>query len=434
MKAIIQAGGAGTRLKTITKGLPKPLVPIAGKPIIEWILESLKNAGVKEIIVIKSQNGQAIEDYLGDGASLGLQISYYTEEEPLGTGGAIPSVASNLNDDFFLVFGDLLLDIDWQRMLRFHREKGSKITAFVHPNSHPFDSDLLLLDKDNRIVSVAPKSEKRESYLPNLVNAGVYACSPSFFKQHPISGKCDFEKTFLALAIKEGGAYGYRSSEYVKDAGTPERYHQAERDILNGIVHRKNLKSLQKAIFLDRDGTINVFGDFVRNRTQLNLIPTAAKAIKAINASDYLSICITNQPVIARGETTFSEMNAIHAKMESLLGEEGAYLDGVYYCPHHPDKGYPGEVEELKINCDCRKPKIGLLLRAASDFNINLSASWFIGDTKRDIQTGINAGCKTALLLSGDPNYGHPFEGATPTFEAYDILEAVNRILENDYD
>ena len=168
----------------------------------------------------------------------------------------------------------------------------------------------------------------------------------------------------------------------------------------------KNLKNKQKAIFLDRDGTINKYVGFLRNIDDFELIDGVAEAIRKINESGYLAVVVTNQPVVARGEVSFEELEEIHNKMETLLGKEGAYLDAIYYCPHHPHKGYEGERPELKIDCDCRKPKPGMLLKAAADFNIDLSRSWMVGDGENDIKAGINAGCMTVLLSNGNESYG----------------------------
>lgn len=190
----------------------------------------------------------------------------------------------------------------------------------------------------------------------------------------------------------------YDSPEYVKDMGTPDRYEAVCADYREGRVQAKNLKNKQKAIFLDRDGTINKYVGFLRNIDDFELLPGVTEAIRIINASGYLAIVVTNQPVIARGEVTYDQLQEIHNKMETLLGAEGAYLDAIYFCPHHPHKGYEGEVSELKIECDCRKPKPGMLLRAADDFNIDLSKSWMVGDGENDIKAGKAAGCRTALV------------------------------------
>lgn len=121
------------------------------------------------------------------------------------------------------------------------------------------------------------------------------------------------------------------------------------------------------------------------------------EAIRRINQSGYLAIVVTNQPVIARGEVTCEQLEEIHNKMETLLGLEGAYIDGLYYCPHHLHKGYEGEVAELKIDCDCWKPNPGMLLKATEDFNIDLSRSFMVGDGENDVKAGLAAGCRSVL-------------------------------------
>lgn len=209
--------------------------------------------------------------------------------------------------------------------------------------------------------------------------------------------KVDLDRQLLKPLAGTGKMFCYDSPEYVKDMGTPERYYSVCKDCKEGRISAKNLKNKQKAIFLDRDGTINKYVGFLRNIDDFELIDGAAEAIRKINESGYLAIVVTNQPVIARGEVSFEELEEIHNKMETLLGKEGAYLDAIYYCPHHPHKGYEGERPELKIDCDCRKPKPGMLLKAAADFNIDLSRSWMVGDGENDIKAGINAGCKTVL-------------------------------------
>ena len=172
-----------------------------------------------------------------------------------------------------------------------------------------------------------------------------------------------------------------------------------EADYKNGVVEAKNLCNRQKAIFLDRDGTINKYVGFLRNIGDFELIEGVSEAIKLINQSGYLAIVVTNQPVIARGEVSWDELNEIHKKMATLLGKDGAYIDGLYICPHHPDKGFVGERPEYKIDCECRKPKPGLLLQAAKDFNIDLKESYMIGDSHRDVEAGENAGLKKSVKV-----------------------------------
>jgi D-glycero-D-manno-heptose 1,7-bisphosphate phosphatase len=235
------------------------------------------------------------------------------------------------------------------------------------------------------------------------VNAGLHVISPKLIEmvrdKQKDKPKIDLDRDLLKPLCGTGQMYCYDSPEYVKDMGTPERFHQVEADYRNGVVQAKNLGNKQSAIFLDRDGTINKYVGFLRNIDEFELLPGAAEAIKLINQSGYLAIVVTNQPVIARGEVSWEELHEIHRKMQTLLGKEGAYLDGIYICPHHPDKGFNGERPEYKFDCDCRKPKPGLLLQAAQDFNIDLSQSIMIGDSERDVEAGKNAGCKESYLI-----------------------------------
>ena len=246
------------------------------------------------------------------------------------------------------------------------------------------------------------------------MNAGLHVINPAVLDQADVEVdkigtldekgnfiKVDLDRQLLKPLAGTGKMFCYNSPEYVKDMGTPDRYFAVCEDYRAEQVSGRNLKNKQKAIFLDRDGTINKYVGFLRETEEFVLIDGVAEAVKAINASGYLAIVVTNQPVIARGEVSFEKLEEIHKKMETLLGEKGAYLDAVYFCPHHPDKGYKGERPELKIDCECRKPKPGMILKAADDFNIDLSQSWMVGDGENDIKAGNEAGCRTALIGEG---------------------------------
>ena len=429
MQAVIMAGGKGTRLASVTKDVPKPMVDFCGQPLLKYIVENLKENGVDDIILVIGHLGNVIKDYFGSGEKSGVNIRYFNEETPLGTAGALSLIKDMLDSSFFLVFGDLFLNIDFKKFYDFHKAKNADITLFAHPNSHPFDSDIIITDGSDKVTGWAYKKDERNFYYKNLVNAGVYVLKKSALPD--TSGKQDLEKDIIIPKIEEGRIFAYNSSEYVKDIGTPERLKLVENDYKNGVCEKRNLKHRQKCIFLDRDGTINKYVRFLRTEDEMELLPGAAEAIRRINESEYLAVCITNQPVVARGEVTFSRLDNINNKMHTLLGNEGAYLNGLYFCPHHPDKGFEGEVKELKIECDCRKPKTGLVKAAAKRFNIDLENSWFIGDTYMDVQTGINAGTKTVLLKSGAENKVEKHK-CRPDFEAEDLLAAVNMILAGD--
>lgn len=411
MKTIIMAGGRGTRISELFPDIPKPLIPIEGVPVLEREICSLAEQGFTDIVLTVSHLHEKIEAHFGDGSKWGVHIEYFVEDTPLGNAGALFKL--NLTEDFLLLNADAVFDVDFNRMVAFHRAHGGLVTLFTHPNSHPYDSGLILADGQGRVEQWLAKEDCRPRYYKNRVNAGLHVISPkvleavdgSYVGEKDENGKTikiDLDRQLLKPLAGTGKMFCYDSPEYVKDMGTPERYHAVAADYRKGIVQAKNLKNRQKAIFLDRDGTINQYVGFLRNIDDFSLIGGAADAIRKINASGYLAIVVTNQPVIARGEVTISQLEEIHNKMETLLGMEGAYLDAIYYCPHHPHKGYAGEVPELKIDCACRKPKPGMLLKAADDFNIDLSQSYMIGDSENDVKAGIAAGCKTVLLTDQD--------------------------------
>ena len=398
MVTVIMAGGKGTRISSIANDIPKPMILIEGKPVLEHEILCLKNQGLKDIIITVSHLGQTIIDYFGDGSRFGVNIEYYFEKEPLGNAGALFKIKDKLTDTFLLLNGDAIFDIDFNRFIKYHKEKGALVTLFTHPNSHPYDSGLIITDKESRVVNWLTKEDNRPNWYKNRVNAGLHVVDKKVLDLRIETPKIDLDRQILKPLSGTGKMFAYDSPEYVKDMGTPERYYKVIEDFKNGIVKSRNLSNKQKAIFLDRDGTLNKYVGFLTDIDDLELIEGTSKAIKKINESKYLAIVITNQPVVARGEVTFEELDEIHNKLETLLGKDGAYLDAIYYCPHHPHSGYKGEVKELKIDCDCRKPKPGLIFQAAKDFNIDLANSFMIGDSESDILCGNNAGCHSIIV------------------------------------
>ncbi len=423
MKVVIMAGGKGTRIASIKSDVPKPMIEVCGKPILQWQIENLKSNGLTDITLVIGYLGHVIQDFFKDGRNFGVNISYFVEDHPLGTAGALFKMPE-LTEDFLLLCGDVMIDVDFNRFIRFHQERQAWASLMAHPNGHPYDSSLLVTEtlepqekgglpiETHRVIGWLNKEDER-LYYKNRVNAGIEIISPTllaetmkhFTPRHPEQpDKIDLDRDVLKANIKSGKIFAYDTPEYIKDMGTPDRFYEVERDLLSGKVAARNLSKKQKAIFLDRDGTINVFKGFLTKAEDFELIPGAAEAIKLINRSGYLAIVVSNQPVIARGDCTFEELQEIHDKMETLLGKEGAFIDAIYYCPHHPDKGFEGERPEYKFDCNCRKPKPGLLFQAASDWNIDPSASYMIGDSERDVAAGNAAGCKQSFLLkTNDP-------------------------------
>lgn len=418
MKVVIMAGGRGTRISSVASDIPKPMIKIDGKPVLEHEILNLREQGFTDIILTVGHLGNIITDYFGDGSKFGVNIEYYIEETPLGNAGALFKIRDKLTDDFLLLNADAVFDIDFRRFVEFHKSHGGLVTLFTHPNSHPYDSGIVIADGNGVVLQWLAKEDDRPDYYKNRVNAGLHVISPKVLDIDISTEKVDLDRQVLKPLAGTGKMYVYDSPEYVKDMGTPDRYESVCRDFSEGKVKARNLHNKQKAVFLDRDGVINKYVGFLRNINDFELLDGVSKAIRKINESGYLAIVVTNQPVIARGEVSFAELTEIHNKMETLLGEDGAYLDAIYFCPHHPDKGFDGEIPELKFDCDCRKPKPGMLIKAAKEFNIDLTKSWMVGDSDSDIMAGKNAGCSTVLIGESNENMC-----------ASNLLEAVDYII-----
>lgn len=419
MKTVIMAGGKGTRIASINADVPKPMIEICGKPILEYQIECLKKQNLTDIILVIGHLGNVIEEYFKDGERHGVQIVYIREEYPLGTAGALYHLKGVITEDFLLINGDILFDVDFTLFLEAHRKNHSMATIFTHPNSHPYDSGIIVADKEGVVTGWLTKEDEKKWY-KNRVNAGLHLLSAKLLDQFEEPEKRDLDRDILKPLIAERQLYVYDSPEYVKDMGTPDRYYSVEGDIKSGLVEKRNLSVKQKAVFLDRDGTINKYVGFLKDIDHFELIDGVAQAVRMINRSGYLAIVITNQPVIARGEVSWEELEEIHNKMETLLGNSGAYIDDIFCCPHHPDQGFAGERKEYKKVCECRKPKPGLLLQAAQKYNIDMGNSWMVGDSMGDMEAGRRAGCKVVYL--GD-------EKAEGELTAPNLLEGIKLIL-----
>lgn len=412
------AGGKGTRIASVKSDVPKPMIPICGKPILEWQIENLKACGLTDITMVVGYLGNVIQEYFGDGSKFGVSINYFVEDAPLGTAGALFKMPE-LTEDFLLMCGDVILDVDFNRFIEFHKKNNAWASLMAHPNGHPYDSSLLVTEilppqvaggnpvDTHRVIQWMNKEDER-LYYKNRVNAGIEIISPELLKEtkknfvprHPETpDKIDLDRDVLKPNIMSGRIFAYDTPEYIKDMGTPDRFYEVEEDIKSGKVNSRNLKNKQKAVFLDRDGTINKYVGFLTKPEQFELIPGVAEAIKKINKSGYLAIVVTNQPVIARGDCTWDELRQIHDKMETDLGKAGAFVDAIYICPHHKDKGFEGERIEYKFDCDCRKPKPGLLMQAAIDLNIHMKESYIIGDSDCDCMSGEKAGVKRTFKV-----------------------------------
>ena len=429
MQLVIIAGGKGTRLGDIS--LPKPMVNVGGKPLLEHQIELARRYGLKDILILVGYKSEQIIDYFGNGSKWEVNITYSVEEKPLGTAGALKSVEHRINGRFMVFYGDTMMDINLLKLVEYDGSFPSIGTLLCHPNDHPHDSDIVEINEDsNEVVCFHSKPHNENLYKPNLVNAALYILSKDILSFIEPDEKCDFGKDIFPKVISAGGKLiAYNTAEYIKDMGTPDRLEKVESDFLKGKVNLLNSENKRKAIFIDRDGVINKEVGDLRNADEFKLINNVDKAIGMINNSNYLAVVITNQPVVAKGWCSYEELHKIHNKMQTELGYNNVFLDRIYYCPHHPDRGFDGEIENLKIDCHCRKPKIGLIMKAVSDYNIELDGSFFIGDTTTDIKTADNAGLTSLLVKTGYAGEDNKFK-VKPNYVCDDLYSAVKKIFE----
>jgi len=431
MQAIILAGGKGTRIADVASDIPKPMIPVLGKPIIEHQVRSLVHYGVRDIIMITGYLSQVVEDYFGDGSQFGANIRYFIETVPLGTAGGIKMIEESLDEHFFVLYGDIMMDVDYVRMMDFHRVKNSQCTLAIHPNNHPYDSDLVEIDKDGLVIAFHAKPHSPNFEYHNLVNAALYIFSRRVVDYLVRETKADFGKDIFPKIVHTIRMFGYITPEYMKDIGTPNRLKKVECEFAEGLPARLRLDANRKAIFLDRDGVLNREVKLLCSRDQLEVLPGVPEAVSMINRSDYLAVVVTNQPVVARNLCSLAEIDAIHKRLETRLGEKGAWLDAIEFCPHHPDGGFPEENKEFKIVCNCRKPKTGMIEKMAQRFNIHMEQSWIIGDSERDIECGRRSGLHTVGVRTGD---GCRDVTQQPDYMFDNLFDAVSFIVHNPYD
>lgn len=428
LQAFLLAGGFGTRLRAAGFDVPKPLVPLAGRPVLFRQIDWLFREGVTDVTILAGFEGELLSSRVRD--EFGDRVRVVVEKTPLGTGGCLSLVRDAVRGPALVVSGDLVVEMDVAKLRAFHQANRAFVTLTVHPNNHPRDSDLVDMDRrTGRVRGLKLRPHPPDLRYRNVVNASVALVEPGFFDFVPNGAAANFEKDLVVEALAaDRPVFGYSTSEYVKDMGTPERLRRAEADWNAGIVRARSLREKQRAIFFDRDGVLNVYRDFVTRPEEITLEKNALLAVRTTNESRFLAICVTNQPQVARNLIDLDGLDAIHDTLETLLGDGGARLDAIFACPHHPDSGFPGENVALKVRCECRKPEPGMLRAAAERFHLDLSECFFVGDTTADFLAARRAGARPLGVRTGLGGQDGKHD-ATADFTFDDALGAVQYAL-----
>ena len=380
----ILVGGKGTRVSRLLNGKSKPEIEIINnKRIIDFQLRNLIHLK-KKIIFLSNYKNINFKNYINKRYKNKISFEIIEEKKILGTSGCLKQLNKYPFNSFLVIDGDLIFNINFKKFINFHIKKNSDCTLLVHPNNHPYDSDSITIDDNSSVKSFFSKniSNKNKN---NLCLSGIKIIKKSSLKFIKVNSNQDFSKNYLPKLIRERKkVFAYNSREYVKDVGTYDRIIQARKDLKKIKYKKGSLSKKIPVIFLDKDGVINKQIDNKHYQDPKIILPNVFKAVKKINDSGFLCVVITNQPAVAKGFIKENKLKKDLCELNYTFGKNRAYLDRIYYCHHHPEKGFSNEIKKLKIKCTCRKPNNGLFLRAIKDLNIDITKSYMIGDSFSD--------------------------------------------------
>lgn len=429
IQVVVLMGGLGTRLKEFTKECPKSLVNVNGKPFFEYSLDLMIKAGFKKFLFLIGYKAEMIEDYFGDGSRYGIKIDYcYDGKELLGTGGAVRRALDLIEEDFLLMYGDSFMDINYEECVYRYfkgKESGRRAIMTVLKNNNMFDKSNVIM-KDGKIVlydkvNMTPEME--------YIDYGVCMYERSLFEPYEKGEKFDLAKIQNELSI-EGKMEACEVTKRFYEIGNPDSL----KEFTDYIRHRQDEK--HKAVFLDRDGVINeiVFNedaeqmDSPMNVSQFKLLPNVAEAIKLFREKGYYVFIATNQPAAAKGKTSLTNLYDINTYFINEMKLEGAEIDDVYMCTHYTKRLEMTKEDFLIKECNCRKPKPGLLLEAFEKYNIDTDNSYMIGDSYTDVKCGKAAGVKTIFIGDYKCDSCKRLCGEKPDAICKDILEVAKSV------
>ncbi len=379
-QAVILAGGKGTRVRPLTDTVPKPMIRLNHRPFLEYLIDLLKDNGISEVVLLLGYLHEKIVDHFQDGSKFGICIRYSIGEVSFETGKRIKSAEMLLQDNFLLMYCDNYWPLNLQNLIALHSKNQTMATVTVYTNKDGATKNNMLVSEDGYVLRY---DKSRTNTQLNGVEIGFYILNKKILSLMPETN-FSFEKEILPQLIKKHQLSGYLTDHKYYSIGSLERLPTTEQFL-----------QPKKVIFLDRDGVINKKApksEYITSWKVFEFLPGSVKAMALLAQKGYIIFIITNQAGIARGFMTEAELEEIHKNMKNELNKHDVRIEKIYHCPHGWDEG-----------CDCRKPKPGMLYKAAKEYNLDLSKTFFVGDDQRDLEAGTAAGCKTILVNDKSP-------------------------------
>jgi D-glycero-alpha-D-manno-heptose 1-phosphate guanylyltransferase len=394
--AIILAGGLGTRLREAVPDLPKCMAPVAGRPFISYVIDSLRMQGVQRFILSLGYKSEAIENYLKQQYPT-LDYTVVIEKEPLGTGGAIRLAIHKANEkNVVIANGDTLFKVNLKTALALHRSKAAECTLALKPMQHIDRYGVVRIDNQGKVESFLEK----QFYPTGLINGGLYIINKEKFLGRSLADKFSFEKEYLEKYVAEGGFYGSVQDSYFIDIGIPEDYNRAQKDLERGPLDINQIDNTW-TLFLDRDGVINEekVGEYVLHWGEFIFSKGVLEVFKKLSDKFGRIIVISNQRGVGKELMTEGDLQSIHLEMQREVEIVGGKIDKIYYCTEKED------------TCFNRKPNPGMAFQAIQDFpDIDLAKTIMVGNKPSDMRFGRSAGAFTVFVTTTNPDqpYPHP--------------------------
>jgi D-glycero-D-manno-heptose 1,7-bisphosphate phosphatase len=381
-QAVYLVGGLGTRLKERTGNVPKPLLNIAGRPFIEYLLDEASRHGFTDILLLAGYlSHQVVEHYHGRDWR-GARITVLCEPEPMGTGGALRFALPHLSQRFLLANGDSFFDINL-RALASPLPKGGMVMA------------LRSLATDTRYGRVRMNGEQVVSFHASMeggdgpINGGVYCLDRRIVEQIP-GGRISLESEVFPEIARAGRICGRLFDEYFIDIGVLEDFARAQVEL--------PMRVRRPAVFFDRDGVLNADTGYVHRKQDFVWLPGATEAIRFCNDHGVFVFVVTNQAGVAHGLYDERAIDKLHGWIGEELAVIGAHIDAFIHCPHHPE----GKRAPYRAACRCRKPAPGMILDLLSRWSVDPTRSILVGDKQSDLDAGSAAGIESHLHESGN--------------------------------